>query len=62
MAKAGVLYVWSSRALSRAIDRSSEAGVHRPEALIDPTRSTAAGERRATHNPPSAAKTFCGAK
>ena len=32
MASAGVLYVWSLRELSRAMPRSRDAGIHRPDA------------------------------
>ena len=59
---AGVLYVWSSRLLSRAMPRSSDAGRQRSLAAIRSMRSTAAGEQAASHSPPSLAKHFCGAK
>jgi hypothetical protein len=48
--------------LVRAIPRSSDAGRQRSEAARRSMRSTAAGEQAATHNPPSEAKHFCGAK
>ena len=42
--------------------RSSEAGTQRPVAEIRSMRSRAAGDMSATHNPPSEAKHFWGAK
>jgi hypothetical protein len=38
------------------------AGMGRPEAAIRSVRSTAAGDRQASHRPPSAANDFWGAK
>src|SRR5829696_10104517 len=35
VATAGVLYVWSLPELSTAVARSSDAGIHRPEATTD---------------------------
>jgi hypothetical protein len=43
VANAGVLYVWLASELSRAIPRSSDAGIQRDDALIDRIRSIAAG-------------------
>ena len=51
VASAGVLYVWSRRLLSSAILRSSEAGVHRPDASIASIRSIAAGEHTGSTSP-----------
>ncbi len=62
MTRAGVLYVWFSRLLSRAMPRSSDAGRQRSPAAIRSMRSTAAAEQAAIHSPPSLAKHFCGAK
>jgi hypothetical protein len=62
VANAGVLYVWFATELSRAIERSSDAGIQRLLALISRIRSMAAGEHAANHKPPSEAKHFCGAK
>jgi hypothetical protein len=45
-----------------AIDKSSEAGMKRPDSLMRAMRSIAAAEQTAAHRPPSAAKHFCGAK
>jgi hypothetical protein len=36
--------------------------MYRPLAAISSIRARAAGERSASHKPPSAPKTFCGAK
>ena len=47
---------------STAMVRSSDAGIHRPDAPIVAMRSRAAGEQAASHRPPSLANTFCGAK
>ena len=38
------------------------AGTYRPDSLISYARAIAAGESTASHNPPSAASAFCGAK
>ena len=62
MASAGVLYVWSSTELSTAVLRSRKVGIHRPEAAMRSTRSSAAGDIRAIQSPPSPAKHFCGAR
>src|SRR4051794_18246733 len=62
VANAGVLYVWLSSELSRAMLRSSDAGIQRADDLIARIRSIAAGEHAASHSPPSLAKHFCGAK
>ncbi|GMA95912.1 hypothetical protein GCM10025881_27360 [Pseudolysinimonas kribbensis] len=62
VAIAGVLSVWFRRELSRAFLRLRNSGIQRPDAAIRSIRSTAAGETRANHSPPSLAKFFCGAK
>ena len=48
--------------LSTAVVSDRNSGTQRPEPSIRAARSTAAGERTASHRPPSAAKAFCGAK
>ena len=62
MASDGVFRVWSSREFSRAVARSSDWGIQRPEAPMRPMRSSAAGEQHASHSPPSEARHFWGAK
>src|SRR3954451_20025974 len=52
VARAGVLYVWLSKLLSRAMLRSSDAGIHRADDLIALILSMAAGEQAASHSPP----------
>jgi len=48
--------------LSIASDRSRNAGIQRPLALISAARSIAFGDMSAIQRPPSEAKHFCGAK
>src|SRR5829696_1835778 len=62
VARAGVLYVWSRRELSRAVLRSSDVGIHRSLAAIRSIRSIARGEHTASQRPPSLARHFWGAK
>ena len=59
---AGVLRVWSAREFCTAASRLSEAGIHRSVAAISATRSSARGDSRANHSPPSDPRLFCGAK
>ena len=60
VASAGVLSVWSLRELSMAADRERNCGTHRPSVLSSTrrVRSMAAGERTATHRPPSDPRAF----
>ena len=62
MAIEGVLYVWSLTEFSTATRRDKNSGMYRPLLAISPIRSRAAGDSSAIHSPPSAPKTFCGAK
>jgi len=55
---AGVLRVCSARELVTASASDSDGGMYRPLAAIRSMRSTAAGEVRANHRPPSDAKDF----
>ena len=59
---AGVLYVWFFKELSMAVLRFRKSGTQRLEAPMRAARSSAAGENRPSHSPPSEAKFFCGAK
>ena len=61
MARAGVLYVCSSRLCSTAVDRSRKAGTQRPDALMAAMRSSAAGDMTASQSPPSEPNAFWGA-
>ncbi len=58
VARAGVLYVWSSRVFSSAIGRLIDGGIQRPDAPIRSMRSIADGEQQASHRPPSLPKLF----
>jgi hypothetical protein len=65
---AGVLYVWSLTEFSIAVVSDRKSGIHRAGPTVgrfDATssiRSSAAGLSNASHNPPSEAKPFWGAK
>src|SRR6516225_6557204 len=62
VATAGVLLVWNLAELLMAAGSDSEPGRYRPLAAIAAARSSAAGDIRAIHSPPSDPKHFCGAK
>ncbi len=62
MDTAGVFSVWSLTELSTATFSDRNSGMYRPLAAISSIRARAAGESSASHRPPSAPKTFCGAK